>query len=363
MRRILASSLASVALAGLAAAPGRPAAWDRGHARTFAVLPEGTGGPEGLAVDPEGNVYVASFGFTATGPLGGSAQLLVYSRHGRLVRQVAIAGSSPHPLGLHWRPSTRRLLVADFGASQVLEVDPASGASSVFMTLPAALPDPPRGSSLNDVTEDAAGNVYVSDSFQGVIWRTGPSGGVATAWVDSALLRTSGVPPFGANGLRFDRAGTALFVANTGDDTIVRIPVANGTPGAPAVFLNGVNGADGIAVDPDDNLWVVANQSDEIVVVDPQGRTIAVLGDFDGLGWMGAPRGLLFPASLAFLGNSLLVTNLSLDLRLFNPAFATGDSPWCAQVTRYTVVSLPARLPGRGGHEAGHGKGDGRDGR
>ncbi len=151
-----------------------------------------------------------------------------------------------------------------------------------------------------------AGNVYVSDSSQGVVWRTTATGGVASAWVDSPLLRTDGVPPFGANGLRFNKDEGALFVANTGNDTVVMIPVNHGTPGAAAVFTNGINGADGLVVDGDDNLWVVANQGDEIVVVDATGRAIAKLGDFGGLA-DGSPIQMLFPASLRFSGNSLQI--------------------------------------------------------
>jgi hypothetical protein len=206
------------------------------------------------------------------------------------------------------------------------------------------------GAGLNDVTFDQAGNVYVSDSFRGAVWRTGPAGGEATVWVEDALLRTDGVPPFGANGLRFDTGETALFVANTGEDTVVRIPVVGGPPGttgaagAPAVFANGVNGADGLLVDEDDNVWVVANQADEIVVIDPTGRAIAKLGDFDGIGRDGAVKGLLFPASIRFSGKELLVTNLALDLRNFDPTFTTVDSAWTAEVTRHTVAKIRARL-------------------
>ena len=57
------------------------------------------------------------------------------------------------------------------------------------------------------------------------------------------------MPPFGANGLGFNSAGNALFVANTGNDTIVKIPVSGGSPGTPAVFVNSVNGADGLVLD------------------------------------------------------------------------------------------------------------------
>src|SRR4029077_1728510 len=128
-----------------------------------------------------------------------------------------------------------------------------------------------------------AGNVYVSDSSQGIIWKTGPTGGPGAAWVTDALLTTTGIPPFGANGLAFNHAETALFVANTGNDTVVQIPVSNGTPGKPVVFVNSINGADGLAIDSHDNLWVVANQSDEIDVVSPGGKLLARLGDFNGV--------------------------------------------------------------------------------
>lgn len=314
-------------------------AWDRRPATIFAILPPGATGPEGLTVGPDGNVYVATFGFNSAGPVSGPGQLYVYAPSGRLLRQVSIAGSSSHLLGLAFHPLSGALLVIDFGAGKVLNVDPSSGASTVFMTVTGS-------SGLNALTFDGIGNVYVSDSFQGIIWKTGPNGGAGAAWVTDPLLATSGIPPFGANGLGFNHAGSALFVANTGNDTIVQIPVSGGTPGKPSVFVNSINGADGIVLDNADNIWVAANQSDEIVVVNPSGKVIAKLGDFGGVGEGGVPRGLLFPASPAFSadGQFLYVTNLALDIRLFGLPEAV-DSQWCAQVRRYTVSKIPARIP------------------
>jgi len=158
------------------------------------------------------------------------------------------------------------------------------------------------------------------------------------------------VPPFGANGLAFNRSQTALFVANTGNDTVVKIPVS-GLPlvaGKPFVFVNSINGADGLIIDVLDRIWVAANQSDEIVVLDPtNGRVIAKLGDFGGIGPDGAPNGLLFPASLVLHGNFLFVANLSLDLgaALNDPSKRTVDSPWAAQVTTHTISRINAHLP------------------
>lgn len=146
--------------------------------------------------------------------------------------------------------------------------------------------------------------MYISDSFQGTIWRTGPSGGVATAWLSDPLLTTIGKPPFGANGLAFNRAGTALLIANTGDDSVITVPVTGGKSGTPTVLAYSINGADGLITDESDNIWVVANQSDEIVVLDSDGKVIAKLGDFGGIDHRGAAVGLLFPASIVASGSS-----------------------------------------------------------
>ena len=341
MKRLQAALFA--ALVAVALIPHSAAAWTRSPATTFATLPAGATPPEGITADAAGNVYVTTFGFPASGPTTTPGQLIVFDHAGRVIRQVEIAGASPHLLGLAFNPVTGDLLVLDFGAAKVLKVDPHSGTSTVFA-------DIGNGAGLNALTFDSSGNVYISDSFNGTIWRIGKSGGAAVAWVTSPLLTTTGKPPFGANGLAFNRAGTALLVTNTGDDAVITIPVSNGSPGVAAVLAYGVNGADGLLVDEADNLWVVANQSDEVVVLDPTGKVIAKVGDFGGIDHRGAAIGLLFPASLVASGQFIYVTNLVLDTRLFG--FPTVDSQWTAQVTRYTVSKINRHLPPvRGGDD------------
>src|SRR6266853_1143915 len=315
--------------------PLNAAAWERGDVEEFATLPAGNANPEGLAVDVHGNLYATTFAPTA--PAGQLGRLFVFNPHGDLLRQVSIAGSSSALLGLGFHPQTGALLVIDFGKAKVLRVDPANGNSSVFATVTGS-------AGLNALTFDQQGNVYISDSFQGIIWKTGPGGGAAVAWVTSALLTTTGVPGFGANGVGFNKAFSSLFVANTGNDTIVEIPVSGGTPGKPVVLTNSINGADGLILDSDDNIWVAANQADEIVVIDKTGKVIAKLGDFDGIDKHGAPIGLLFPASPVFSGEWLYVTNLSLDLRNVGGP-QTVDSQWADKVTSHTIARLRARIP------------------
>jgi sugar lactone lactonase YvrE len=339
---------AALVLGVLAATPA--AAWDRGDVDVLAVLPDVTPGVpssvEGLTVGPDDNIYVPTFGFNAAGEVTGNAVLFVLKPNGDLVRKVTIQGSSPHMLGLGFNPVNGFLLVLDFGAGKVLRVDPVTGTSSLFM-------GPVAGSGLNALTFDKMGNVYISDSFNGVIWKTGPNGGAFSAWVTNPLLGNGGgtlTPPFGANGIEFNNAGSIMFVANTAFHQIIQIPVdSHGTPGTPTIFITGINAPDGIAIDRKDNLWICANQEDDIIVLDKTGKVIAKLGDFDGISKKGIVQGLLFPASLAFSrdGKTLYVSNLTLFLP-FAGARAAVDSAWTLQAKHYTVSKMRAVIPSFG---------------
>jgi sugar lactone lactonase YvrE len=137
-----------------------------------------------------------------------------------------------------------------------------------------------------------------------------------------------------------------LFVANTATHQIIQIPVnSNGTAGAASIFITGINAPDGIAIDRKDNLWVCANQEDDVIVVDKTGKVIAKLGDFNGVD-DGIVRGLLFPASPAFSkdGKTLYVSNLTLFLP-YAGAQAAVDSAWTLKVKHYTVSKMRAVIP------------------
>ena len=338
---------ATLALGLFAVMPGPAQAWDSGNVETLAVLPDVTPGVpssvEGLTVGPDGNIYAPTFGFNASGALTGNAVLFVIRPDGSLARKVTILNSSPHMLGLGFNPVTGALLVLDFGAGRVLKVDPITGTSSIFMTPTTA------GSGLNALTFDKAGNVYVSDSFNGVIWKTGPSVGTPTVWSNDPLLSpgTGLTPPFGANGIEFNNAGTIMYVANTAFHQIIKIPVTTGgSAGTASIFITGINAPDGIAIDHDDNLWICANQEDKVTVINTSGKVIAKLGDFNGISRDGTVNGFLFPASPAFSkdGRTLYVSNLTLFLP-YAGAQAAVDSAWTLEVRHYNVVKIRAEIP------------------
>jgi DNA-binding beta-propeller fold protein YncE len=111
---------------------------------------------------------------------------------------------------------------------------------------------------------------------------------------------------------------------------------ADGTADNAAIFATGINGPDGIAVDKDENIWICANRSDEIVVLDPTSKVVAKLGDFRGISPAGVVEGFLVPTSLAFNVNEteLYVANLAIA----DPPVI--DAAWTEQVMVYTVSKL-----------------------
>ena len=69
-------------------------------------------------------------------------------------------------------------------------------------------------------------------------------------------------------------------------------------------MTTGINAPDGIAVDRHDKIWVVANQEDEIDVIDPNAvdalgdtvaKVVAKRGDFEGISRNGTIRGPAVP--------------------------------------------------------------------
>ncbi len=359
------SALHRIALCSLACfafIPLQAAAWDRGKAELFATLPEGARFPEGITADPaSGDIFVGTFDAGAP-----NNQLLRFDRHGRLEASRAF-GSTPL-LGLEFDRTRRKVylaavgdfsgtgsriqrIAANFDAATPIEevaLIPSIGAPG-----PRAVPNPDGSVDTitfgdnarvpNALAFDRAGNLYVSDSFQGAIFRIeNPAscapGCAVTTVAHDPLLATAGFPPFGANGIALNRDESALFIANTGDDRVLKLDLQSRQV---TVFAESINGADGLAFDERGRLWVAANQADELVALNEHGRVVARLGEFEGIRKNGSPAGLLFPASIVVLGDDLFVTNLALPLTAIEKDEPEED------VRRYTISRIRARIPAR----------------
>ncbi len=345
-----------IALVLNAASTGMSFAGERTPERveTFATLPAGVRFPEGITANPAtGDIFVATFDF---GP--NANKLLRYNRQGQLTAERDFGGTPL--LGLAFGPSDAKVYITNFGASKIQRITASfNGGTAIedVATLPQIgapadrLEGNPDGSSdriqfgsnkfpaPNAMEFDRSGNLYVSDSFQGAIYRIDNAQGCytpcsVTTVVQHPLLATPGFPPFGANGLALSRDGSTLFVSNTGDDRVLKMDLATN---AITVFTESINGADGIAFDDRGVLWAAANQSDEIVALNANGRVIARVGAFERIGYDGAPVGLLFPASIVFVRGDMFVTNLAIAL---TPA--VGDETE-EDVMRWTISRIRMR--------------------
>lgn len=331
------------------------------HVDTFAVLPDGVRYPEGITANPaNGDIYVATF----DAPPGNKPNMLLrYDRHGRLVASRDF-GNTPL-LGLEFDRAHKKVYVLNVGnfagvdskiqrvAADLSQLEDVAIIPGIGAPGPRTVGNPDGSSDTitfgsgarvpNAMVFDSHGNLYVSDSFQGAIFKiTDPSGCVPSCSVDTfshdPLLATAGFPPFGANGLAFNKDESALFICNTGDDRVLKLEMLSGT-GAVSVFAESLNGADGLVADDQGRLWVATNQADEVVALNEHGKVIVKLGEFRGINRDGTPNGLLFPASPVIVGDEMFVTNLAIAL---TPA--VGDEPE-EDVTRWTVsrMKLPKR--------------------
>ncbi|MGO4885376.1 MAG: SMP-30/gluconolactonase/LRE family protein [Bryobacteraceae bacterium] len=233
---------------------------------------------EGLTIDKEGNIYV---GFYNTGEIW---KLTPSGKHGIFATLDVTSTNGGGLVGLAL-DDEGSLYVCDGSGNAatngIWKVDKNGNARMLAATDPAGFP--------NGIAIDQAGNLFVTDSYLGEIWKITPSG-EAQVWVQSPLLLP--VYAYGANGAEFDRG--ALYVSNTDKGLIVRIPVEqDGSAGPPEVFVQSplLVGADGVAFDVLHNLYVAVDYQNMVVEVSPSGAVTTLATATDGLD---------FPASTSF---------------------------------------------------------------
>jgi sugar lactone lactonase YvrE len=300
MKRWLMPFVAFIALAwGQPVVAAQPA---QGTVRTL-VDAAGTQchNPEGIVASPSGLLYTA----------GLSGNVCVYTLAGSLVRIIPVAPGHAL-LGELYVPGQGIYIAdnnGDFSGGRVIRLDPRTGATTILAT---------GFGAANAITQSHRGTLFVSDSFAGAVYTVDPSGGGKTLWKADPLLLPHGNPPFGANGVAFDRTESFLYVANTADDRILRIAMnEDGSAGAISIFADGtalnaanatshaLDGADGIQFDVRGQLYVCANQANEIQVLSPSGALVA---RYRGTGG----DAMDFPASPVFHEKALYVANLAL---------------------------------------------------
>jgi hypothetical protein len=186
--------------------------------------------PEGVAVDKRGDVF-----FDAS-PLG---QVRKLSRDGSvsLLAQVVPPGSGNGVAGLAVDAPGNVYVAAatrDPATSGVYKI----ARDGSFERLPGT------GAILfpNGIALDKRGNVYVTDTIGGAVWRVPTRGAPATKWFESPLLLGTGAFNFGillgANGIAYRQ--NELVVGNTERALLLRVPInPDGSASAASILAEG----------------------------------------------------------------------------------------------------------------------------
>jgi sugar lactone lactonase YvrE len=235
--------------------------------------------PEGVAVDKTGQIFVSDFG-------------------GRILKltqgdQFQVCQTPPPALGLTVDASGNAYVAATGG---VYRIDrDGSGCSAISGTEGITYP--------NALAFDKVGNLYVTDSVEGKIYRISTWGNVVELWADDPLFKPWPLPDptliVGANGIQYWRG--SLIVANTSQFKIIRIPIRDdGSAGTAEVLFDALTPTgplfvpDGITLDVYGNIYIADPAFSQLVRVAADGQAVEILAN----GFAGAP--LDNPTSLAF---------------------------------------------------------------
>src|SRR5271170_4629979 len=120
------------------------------------------------------------------------------------------------------------------------------------------------------VAVDSAGNLFVSDSANNVVWEN-PAGGGATITVSTAPLMLSS-----PGGIAVDASGN-LYIADFGHSRVVEVPVGGGAATVLSTGTYTLRNPLGVGVDTSANVYVADTQNGNVVEVPAGGGTPSIL--------------------------------------------------------------------------------------
>lgn len=242
--------------------------------------------PEGVAVDKEGNVWC--------GGEGGE----IYRIRGDGSGLELVASTGGFTLGLAF-DSNGNLYTCDLKHAAVFRLNVADGRLEQFANgseeRKIRIPNFP-------VVDERGNWLYVSDSYdmEGPgpgVWRFDLSTGEGDLWFDRPMRF--------ANGMALSPDGGLLYVAETFDRKVIRIPILpDGSAGEAEVFVEGLERLpDGLAFDRAGNLYVCCYEPSRIYRVSPERRVELLVDDPEA-------HTLCHPTNCAFRGKELFTSNL-----------------------------------------------------
>ncbi|MGV9311194.1 hypothetical protein ACWDR0_03235 [Streptomyces sp. NPDC003691] len=275
--------------------------------------------PEGIAVEPGGSVVVT---FAPTrqivriGPSGGMRVLGTLPAPPPQAETPAVG--EPYPGGIVRAGDGTLYVTYATGTDELTGVWRLAAGGGVPRRVVAL----PAGGLPNGLALDAAaGQLYITDSFAGRVWRAPVGGGSAVVWSADPVLARHPEGFAGANGIRV-RAG-AVWVTNHDRGTVLRFPVtgARSAPsaGSPETVADGLGEIDDLEFTGDGDSFLVAGVTDSrlLLVREGAGQEVVVLDEEDGL---------RNPTALARDGGTVHIAS-SAQYTLSDPHVLSADVP------------------------------------
>lgn len=253
--------------------------------------------PEGIAIDKSGNTYV-SVGYPFWFPVEESfGEIWKISPEGEKTILHAFPGG-PGAAGLAVSPS------GELYFAYPNPPDPATNGVYRF-TGDGDIERLPGSENIvlsNGLALTKQGDLFVSDSALGAVWRIPDNGDEAEMWIQHDWL--AGCDPddyaVGANGVALWKNG--LYVASTSRGMLLYVPIQNDGSAGEIEIVTGdddcdmdndeLYGMDGIALDVHGNVFALLVLQHKLVRIDPSDGSHTVL--------LTADDGLFNPASIAF---------------------------------------------------------------
>jgi sugar lactone lactonase YvrE len=267
---------------------------------------------------PEGVEYDAERGRLLTGSLS-EGDIFEIHADGRVTAVITDPDLSSS-VGIEVDAPRDRLLVANSdravfetgsgGQAELGVYDLNTGTRLAMVDLAATIPNPPAnaGYFANDAVSAPDGTVYVTDTFQNVIYRVSPD------YQASLWHRFPPSEDLGLNGIVYHPSGYLLVA---GGSVLYKVPVSDPARTTPVAMTEAVEGQDGMVWTADGRLAIVSNSESRVVALssndDWASAQIAGVAPFTGQGTTGAVVGD--------------------DIYVVQPHFADAEPPTFERVT------------------------------
>lgn len=297
---------AALAVGGLAAGGGvarAQAVYDAQVPFSDAGLSPALSGPEGVAMEPDGTIFVADTGnkrivkIVSAGGVGGAAGSAAYLN--ATAAALTVSGATfKGPSALAVNSATGALYVADYAGGAVYSVvNPETHPTATAIAYLAGAEHPTA------LAVDSANNLYIADATQEAIYK------LANGTTPAVKLATpAGVKPVG---LTTDAKNNVYFADATGDEIYVydaatasaSVYVANGAAGSITDFKFSSAAAGlpiGMGFDPAGNLFVLDSAALNLVEATSKTDLLAPFSGSTAVGSMAVgPSGDLYYADQA----------------------------------------------------------------